>query len=127
MKDILYALSIGSGDSCDGVRDVLLKRGHCHLTVAAGYDELIALRRQEGCGLAILHEPLPRRELLASCGYIRRTWPGARILLISNNAEALDDPMYDDRLAPGHSTDELLKTIESLTARWNGQPGVPYR
>lgn len=52
MKDILYALSIGSGDSCNGVRDALLKRGHCHLTVAASFDQLIALRRQEGCDLA---------------------------------------------------------------------------
>jgi hypothetical protein len=117
MKDILYALSIGSGISCDTIRDALLKRGHCHFSVATSYDELFAIPRQGKCDLAILHEMLPLPEFVASSEYIRRAWPGAKILVISENAEALDDPLYDDRVSPGHSTDELLTTIERLTAR----------
>jgi hypothetical protein len=118
MTNILHVLSIGSADSCSAIRDALLERGHCRVSVATNYRELFAIPRRESFEIAILHHITSPLELRASSEYIRRTWPCAKILVICPRAEAqvLDDPLYDDWVAASPSQDVLLATIERITA-----------
>jgi hypothetical protein len=75
---------------------------------------LFDIPRQESFEIAIIHQELSLSEFRESCAYIRRTWPCAKILVICAEAEVLDDPLYDDWVAPSHSPDVLLAIIERL-------------
>ncbi len=114
MKDMLNVLSIGAADPCNTVRDVLLQRGHCHLSVAANYRELFAIPRQESFEVAIVHHILSPPEFRASNEYIRRTWPCAKVLVICTKKEIPDDPLYDEWLAPDPSQEMLIASIDRL-------------
>jgi hypothetical protein len=81
------------------------------------YEELFAIPKVERFEIAIVHQLRSRREFRASSEYIRRTWPSAKILVICTRPEALDAPLYDDSMAPGHSPDVLLATIQGLALR----------
>ncbi len=118
MTNILHVLSIGSADSCNAIRDALLERGHCRVSVATNYRELFAIPRREVFEIAILHHITSPLECRASSEYIRRTWPCAKILVICARAEAelLDDPLYDECIATNPSRDALLAAIEQITA-----------
>ncbi len=115
MKNVLHVLSVEPANSCSTTRDALLKRGCSRLSVVMSYDDLFAISKLERFEIAILHQLPSLRDFRASGQYIRRTWPNAKILVICTNAEVLDDPLYDDRLAPGHSPDVLLAAIQRLT------------
>lgn len=118
MTNILHVLSIGSADSCNAIRDALLERGHCRVSVATNYRELFAISRREVFEIAILHHITSPLEFRASSEYIRRTWPCAKILVICARAEAelLDDPLYDEWIATRPSRDALLAAIEQITS-----------
>ena len=73
------------------------------------------ISRGEIFEIVILHQMLSVSEFCDSSAYIRRTWPCAKILVICAKAEVLDDPLYDDWVAPSHSPDLLMATIERLT------------
>ena len=115
MTNILHAISIGSADPCNTIRDAFLQRGRCRLSVATNYRELFAIPRQESFEIAILHHVLSPLEFRRSSEYIRRTWPCAKILVVCAKAEVLDDSLYDDWVASSPSQEMLLTTIERLT------------
>lgn len=124
MTTTLRVLSIGSPKSCDAVRDALLLRHKCRLCAVASYRVLCDMPASESIEIAIVHQTLPERELLASLEYVRRHWPSARILLVSAHSEAVDDPLYDEWTRPEISQDAFLSIIERLAidAKQNKRP-----
>jgi hypothetical protein len=112
----LHVLCIGPADRCDSIRDTFRQRGRCCLSVTTSYRELFRFPKRESFDVVILHQMLSVSEFYDSCAYIRRTWPCAKILAICPEADVLDDPLYDDWVAPSHSPDLLLATIEQLAA-----------
>jgi hypothetical protein len=63
---------------------------------------------------AILHSTLTPLELDDASRLIRRRWPAARILVIREGSEFLDDALYDDRVFPTIVSEILLPAIERL-------------
>ena len=112
---MLHVLSIGPAERCNTVRNTFLQRGGFRLSVAMSYRELFDIPRQESFEVAIIHQLPSLREFSESSAYVRRTWPCAKIVVICADAEVLDDPLYDDWVAPNHSPDVLMATIERLT------------
>ena len=114
MTTTLHVLSIGSMESRDAVRDVLLLRCRCRLSAAESYRDLCSVPASECFDIAILHSLRSGNELRISLEYVRRNWPQTRILLVCANAEGVDDPLYDERVPPGMSQDAFLSVIEQL-------------
>jgi hypothetical protein len=112
---MLHVLFIGPSDQCNTIRDTFPQRASCRLSVATSYRELFDIPRQESFEIAIIHQMPSLREFCESSAFVRRTWPCAKILVICEDAEVLDDPLYDDWVSPSHSPDVLLATIERLT------------
>lgn len=116
MINTLCVLSIGSTEASNRVRDVLLTRTKCRLFAAAEVWDLDAILASGRMDVAILHDTLSAAEMRSCSVYIHHHWPNARILLIHAHAEILDDPMYDERMRPDSSPEELLAMIEQLAA-----------
>jgi hypothetical protein len=114
MTTTLHVLSIGSTKSCNFIRDALLQRQKCHLSIVTGCRELYAISSDEQFDLAILHDTLSEHDLRDSAECIRRRWPNTKILLISTKSEIVDDPLYDEWVRPNLSLESLLSTIEQL-------------
>jgi hypothetical protein len=110
----LRVLVIAPADRCNAIRDAFLVRGRCRLSVVTSYRDLFNIPKQQSFELAILHEMLSIGEFRDSSAHIRRTWPYAKILVICEEAEVLDDPLYDDWIAPSDPPDVLLAVIERL-------------
>ena len=115
MATTLHVLSIGSQDSCNAVRDALLQRHNCRLSAVTSLRDMYAIPERINCDIAILHHTLSRLETRNASEYIRRRWPGAKILVISAEIDVLDDPLYDEWAPPDQSPETLLATIEQLT------------
>jgi hypothetical protein len=126
---MLHVLFIGPSDRCNTIRDTFLRRVRCRISVAASYRELFDISRQESFEIAIIHQMPSLREFCESSAYVRRTWPRAKILVICADAEVLDDPLYDDWVAPNHSPDVLQATLERLTncGGRRGQKALSYQ
>lgn len=116
MITTLDVLSIGSLNSNNFVRDVLLSRTKCRLVAATSARDLSAILASGKVDVAILHNTLSPGELRSCSVYIRHHWPAAGILLIHAQVEILDDPMYDERMPPDLSAETLLSMIERLAA-----------
>lgn len=114
MKTTLRVLSIGATKSCNFVRDALLQRQKCYLSIVTDYRELCAISSNERFDIAILHHTLSEHELRNSAEHIRRRWPSVKILLISVSSEIIDDPLYDEWAQPEISQDAFLSIIERL-------------
>jgi hypothetical protein len=112
----LHVLSIGSPESNGFVNESLLSRTNCRLFAATCVWELSAFLTSGTIDVAILHNSLSAGELRSCAIYTRRHWPNARILLIHEGVEILDDPMYDERMLPDSSAETLLAMIEWLAA-----------
>jgi DNA-binding NarL/FixJ family response regulator len=109
-----HVLSIGSDRSCGIIRDALLLRCKCRLVAMASYQGLFENRTKDEFDIAILDHTLSACELRKSTEYIRRHWPDTKIVLMSANADALDDPLYDERVLPDISPELLLSAIDRL-------------
>jgi hypothetical protein len=116
MITTLDVLSVGSINSNNFVRDVLLSRTKCRLVAATSVWDLSAILASGKVDVAILHDTLSPGELRSCAVYIRHHWPAAQILLIHARVEILDDPMYDERMPPDLSAETLLSMIERLAA-----------
>jgi hypothetical protein len=110
----LHVLVIAPVEQLNAIRDAFLERGRCRLSVVASYCDLFKIPRQQSFEIAIVHEMLSVREFRDCSAHIRRTWPGAKILVICAEAGVLDDPLYDDWITPAYSPDVLLATSERL-------------
>ncbi len=125
----LHALSVGFPESNNPVREALLQRHKCRLMVASSMEDLYAIQSLEQIDVAVLHSSLSKSELRNCASYIRRHWPRTRILLLSQEDEILDDPLYDEKASPDISIPALLGCIEQLadSSRKNPQQIVNYR
>ncbi len=85
--------------------------------------DLCALPQAVSVDVAVFHRSFVPGDLHYAAEYIRRRWPDAMILVIGEQAEQLDDPLYDDKTGSGISVDELVRTIETWVAakRWIGR------
>jgi hypothetical protein len=115
MKAILHVLSIGSEDSCSSVRGALLQRHNCRLSIVTSLWDTYAIPQEDRLDIAILQHTLSRLEVRNASEYIRRRWPGAKILVIRPETGDLDDPLYDEWVPPDLSATVLLAVIEQLT------------
>jgi hypothetical protein len=66
--------------------------------------------------VAVLHGSFASRDLHYAAEYIRRRWPDAVILVIGEQAQHLDDPLYDHKANSAISVEELVLMIERLAA-----------
>jgi hypothetical protein len=113
--DILRVLFVGPVDRCIIIRNAFLQLGRCRVTAVTSYLGLfLDIPRKESFDLVMIQQMSSLHEFLDSSAYIRRTWPCAKILVICAEAEVLDDPLYDDWVAPSHSLEVLLATIDRL-------------
>ena len=73
--------------------------------------------KQDPIDLVILHNVFTLSELEDSSRFVRRRWPHARILLVHGKNELLDDALYDERVDPNVTSENLSSTIQRLTGR----------
>jgi hypothetical protein len=125
MPGRLSVLVIGSMELTNVVRDALVLCGRSRLAVAANYWDLcsLSLRETAHFQLAILDVSFSDRELRRRAEYIRRRWADAAILLVRDDCDLLDDPLYDERIPAGINPEELAAVIERLagTEETSGQ------
>jgi DNA-binding NtrC family response regulator len=110
----LDVLVVAPTERCKTICDAFRERGRCQVSTVTSYCELFNIARQQSFEIAIVHEMLSVREFRDCSAHIRRTWPGTKILVICAEAGVLDDPLYDDWIAPTYSPDASLATSERL-------------
>lgn len=112
----LKVLSVGLNQSATLVRDALLFHPGSRLCVATSYWDLcsLSLQHQGEFQVAVLDVSASPRELRRRAEYIRRRWPHTAILLVADSSEALDDPLYDERVPSSIKPGDLLKVIDQL-------------
>jgi hypothetical protein len=123
MPGRLSVLVIGSMELTNVVRDALVLCGRSRLAVAANYWELCSLCEAAQFQIAILDVSFSDRELRRRAEYILRRWADGAILLVRDDRDLLDDPLYDERLPAGINPEELAAVIERLagTEEMSGQ------
>jgi len=112
----LKVLSVGLNQSATLVRDALLLRPGSRLWVATSYWDLcsLALQNHGEFQVAVLDVFTSTRELRRRAEYIRRLWPDTAILLVADTSEALNHPLYDERLPSNTGPGDLLTVIDRL-------------
>jgi hypothetical protein len=113
----LHVFSIGTSDPIHIAYDIFLSQHHCAISSAADYRELCAISAREVCDIAILQSTLSRNDLQEFACLVRRRCPSARILVIRDDVQFLEDALYDHRVMPGINPEALLSVIRSLTGR----------
>ena len=114
---LLRVLCIGSPEACNLVRDALLERQRCHLTVVESPEDLwSAYYREQRFDVAVLCASLSPGGLRDAGALVRRRWPECRILPIARRAEDLDDPLYDEWTTPGLPQLAFVSLVERMTA-----------
>jgi len=119
MAKAFHVLSVGPVERGCVIYDALLSGPNFRLTIATDYREVWKIADLESLQVVILHSTLSPLELEDTSRFIRRKWPHARILVIRAGEEFLDDPLYDDHLAPAVAPEVLLTAIERLAGGWH--------
>ena len=124
-REKINLLSIGAIDHCYALYDALMEEGSSRTAVAQNcrelwmipdYRELWVIPKHEAVHVAILHTTGSSFELDEACRFIRHQWPSAKIVVVDDGEDFLDDALYDDRLMPGTSTEVLLRVVDELLA-----------
>ena len=113
----IHVLSVGPMDLGDMVHDALLEVPNFHLSIAGDYRGLWMIPKQDSIDLVVLHNVFSLSELEDSSRFVRRRWPHARILFVHGKNELLDDVLYDERVDPNVTSENLSSTIQRLTGR----------
>ena len=116
MPGRLNVLVVGSMELTNIVRDALVLCGRSRLAVATNYWDLCSpwLRDAAQFQVAILDASFSDRELRRRAEYIRRRWADIAILLVSDECNLLDDPLYDQRIPAEINPEELAAVIDRL-------------
>jgi hypothetical protein len=109
-----HVLMVGSLESCNVVRCVLLGEPNLTISIVANYRELWTIPNQETFHLVILNVTLSALELEASSRLIRQRWPRAKILVVRQGDGFLEDALYDDRVTMGETPEVLRGRIGRL-------------
>lgn len=121
MTESPHLLAIVSPEQSGALRDALLHWRSGRLVVEANIWSLYALPQHENFEIAILHHSLSMSVVREAAQYVRRRWPQAKILLIGAGTNALDDPLYDERILPGLSQDILLAALNQMAGGDRGK------
>ncbi len=121
----LKVLSVGLS-ALTTLRDALMLRAHSKLAVVSNYWDLcsMSLLQAEDFQVAVLNDRSSARELRRRVRYIRRTWPGAAIVLMGAGPEDLDPRLYDQRVASRIGPADLLAVIDRLNWRAVVEPAA---
>lgn len=110
----LQVLFFGAEQMEEDIYNALLRLLCSRIFVTRECHELWLLPSGEVFHLAILDQTLSDLDLEVASRIIRQKWVDAKILLLREDAELLDDALYDDRLAPTATTETLLETVRRL-------------
>ena len=119
VQRLIHVLSVGPMDLGAMVHDALLEVPNFHLSIASDYRGLRMIPKQDSIDLIILHNVFFLSEVEDSSRFVRRRWPHARILFVHWKTELLDDALYDERVDPNVTSENLSSTIQRLTGRWH--------
>lgn len=111
-KDRIHVLAIGSIDQHNALHDLLLHLPSVRISALTHFMDLLDLSEQDLVHVAVLFESLSLHELLEASRTIRQKWPKAKIIIIREGEEFLEDFLYDLRLSPAAEPQELLALIE---------------
>jgi hypothetical protein len=109
-------LFVGPQRAGDVVYDELAE-GLNSALLASDHSKLSLYPIQEPIRLAVLHHRLSSYQLEYATRTIRHRWPRARILVLREGEDFLDDALYDDRLVPPTCPGVVLSTIQHLLRR----------
>jgi hypothetical protein len=116
MKRDTKVLSLGIETWRNAVSRALAVRRKSGFWGVNNYWNLCALPEAASVDVAVFHHSFALHDLRYGAEYIRRRWPNAVILVIGEQAEQLDDPLYDDKASSGISIKELVSMIETSVA-----------
>jgi hypothetical protein len=114
LAGMIHVMAVGRVEETCGLHDALLAEKKIWLSVTTDHRELWARSKLELVHVFVLCEALSGSELEEVSRFIRRQWARAKILVLRDGEEFLDDPLYDERIAPDASTPVLIETIEKL-------------
>lgn len=112
MRSTLHILSVGSHEECNHVRDALLERQRCHFTAVDAPNFLYNIPRENRFDVAVLHASLSVTAMRDAGALIRRRWPAACILALTQRADDLEDALYDEWSSPLLSCAALVDLLE---------------
>ena len=112
-KQPIQIVSVGRTEHSGFPLQELLESPGFRLTLLSDYRELWSSSART-VHAAILHNSLCSFELAEAARLVRSRWPGARILVVRSGELALDDPLYDHRLAPPVNARTLLSALSNL-------------
>jgi hypothetical protein len=123
MKGTTKVLLLGIEEWRIAVRQALPPKMKSSIGGVKNFWDLCALPEAVLVDVAVIHQSVDACELRYAAEYIRRRWPDAVILVLGEQAEHLDDPLYDDKTSSEISMEELVRVIERLVAakRWIGR------
>jgi hypothetical protein len=120
MNTAWHVLSIGLMEPMHVAYNTYLEHHGCVLVAVPGYRNLYSTATHGDCDVAVLHHSLSPGELMDSAHFVRRRWPEAKVLIIRDDAQCIDDAMYDDRITPGVNSEQLLGAIKRLSGHYDG-------
>jgi len=116
MRKTTKVLSLGIEEWRKAVREALPPSRKNGFWGVNNYWNLCALPQAVSVDVAVFHDSFATHDLRYAAEYIRRRWPDAVILVIGEQAEQLDDPLYDDKANSSISIGELVSMIETSVA-----------
>jgi hypothetical protein len=114
MKPSIRVLSVGLQQCLDTAYGSLLLGRPCEITRVLHGDELDTTHSGEDYDVAVLGETLSKEKLIGTARLIRRRWPQAHILAVSEKPLDIDDALYDDRILPGYDARVLVAEVLRL-------------
>jgi hypothetical protein len=116
MRKTTKVLSLGIEEWRNEVREALPPSRKNGFLGVNNYWSLCVLPQAVSVDVAVFHHSFATQDLRYAAEYIRRRWPDAVILVIGEQAEQLDDPLYDDKANSSVSMGELVSMIETSVA-----------
>jgi len=118
MSRTLHVVSVGPIAASDAVCEALLEARDCRLSLATSYCDLWKVARD--VDVVLFRQLLFARELREPARFVRHNWPNARILVVCETTEDLQDALYDEQLLPDEIPKVLIAAIESIRAKTDG-------
>lgn len=116
MRESTCVLLLGLDEWSNAARKVLPPRKKDSFWAVSNVWDLCALPQDVSVDVAVFHHSFAADDLRYAAEYVRRRWLGAVILVIGEQAEQLDDPLYDDKASREISVEDLVRMIETSAA-----------
>ena len=109
-------LAVGSGAWDRSVHDVLRSNPRLHLCSTEDPRTLWLMLAQQTLHVIVLNCSLSKYELEEVGRLARRRWPKAKILVIRDGEDFMEDALYDDRIFSSRNPDSFIASIERMVA-----------